>query len=78
MTSVLDTALQKSEYLVGDKCTFADLAFVTWAEAAQYFVGETANLAKYKKYSAWLEKLQARESVKKVTADQAKAKETQG
>ena len=78
MTSVLDTALHKSDYLVGDKCTFADLAFVTWAETAQYFVRETADLTKYKNYSAWLEKLQARKSVKKVTADKAKAKETEG
>lgn len=34
---VLNLALEGKEYLVGDKCTIADLAFVTWDHVSPYF-----------------------------------------
>jgi len=32
VTMVLNNALEGKEYLVGDKCTYADLSFVTWGK----------------------------------------------
>ncbi|KIX94986.1 uncharacterized protein Z520_09296 [Fonsecaea multimorphosa CBS 102226] len=42
VTSVLDTHLTttKQAYLVGDKCTYADLSFVTWAFLAMGLLRE--------------------------------------
>lgn len=72
---VLNLALEQSgkEYLVGDKCTIADLIFVMWDYVSPYFFGEeyaTMELdKKYPKYWAWRERLMARPAVKKVLAD---------
>lgn len=42
VTSVLDAHLQKSggEWLVGEKCTYADLAFVPWYWLCPAIMGE--------------------------------------
>lgn len=42
MTGVIDAHLQKekSEWLVGDKCTYADLAFVPWYWLCPAIMGE--------------------------------------
>lgn len=72
VVSVLDTWLQKHEYLVGDKCTFADLSFVTWAVIAPGLTGGVDVTSKYKSYTAWLEKMTSRPAVKKALADKAK------
>jgi glutathione S-transferase len=73
VTSVLDTALEGRQYLVGDKCTYADLSFVTWAENGAFFAGDKIDLTKYKNFSAWLQRLKERESVKSAFADKAEA-----
>ena len=72
VTMVLDTWLQKHEYLVGDKCTFADLSFITWASIAPYLTNGQDVTSKYKAYNAWLQKLTSRAAVKKVLADKQK------
>lgn len=76
MVSVIDLHLTKAgtPYLVGDKCTYADLSFITWAGIVpmlgiDVFEGGTKNL----KYKAWMDRLQERDSVKKVLADKAEA-----
>lgn len=69
---VLDAWLQKHEFLVGTKCTYADLAFVPYGA----FVYKTPMLSpdgkgfndKYPAYKAWLEKLMARPSAQKLWA----------
>lgn len=75
VTKVLDTVLSTREYLVGDKCTYADLAFVTWYAALPWaFAGEAIDLEKdYPSYGAWMKKLLARPAVKKAFADKAAA-----
>lgn len=69
VTMVLDKALEGKQYLVGNKISYADLSFVTWCHMIPYvfddeklpdFAGE------YPNYHAWLERLLARPSVKKV------------
>lgn len=66
---VLDSWLQKHEFLVGDKVTYADLSFVPYAAAVSTmdFLNQHGKLfegGKYPSYRAWLEKLLARDSVK--------------
>ena len=73
VTKVLDTALQGKEYLVGGKCTYADLAFVTWnaglervPDLYQQLKEDNAN------WKAWVERIGARDAVKKVLGEKAK------
>ena len=70
VTGVLDSWLQTHEFLVGTKCTFADLAFVPYGSLVYKMPklnpeGKSFN-EKYPAYTAWLEKLMARPSAKKV------------
>lgn len=64
---VLDTALEGKEYLVGDKCTYADLSFVTWSLIGQSAMDiEGFEIKKeLPNYTAWMERLLARPAVKK-------------
>ncbi|KAK2594183.1 hypothetical protein QQS21_008122 [Conoideocrella luteorostrata] len=73
VTSVIDTHLKKqgTEYLVGDKLTYADLMFVPWATAVTPLVGE--HLAEYDAYNAWLKKLTDRPVVSKILKEKAEA-----
>lgn len=74
VTSVLNNALEGKEYLVGDKCTYADLSFIPWATIAPFAMGEhKIDLGKeYPNYHAWMERLMARPAVKKVLAEKQK------
>jgi glutathione S-transferase len=67
---VLDSWLKDDhEFLVGDKVTYADLSFVPWAAAlGRLDPDKTIDVAKYPAYSAWLDKLLARDSVQKIMA----------
>lgn len=66
---VLDSWLQKHEWLVGDKLRFADLSFVPYSSLQlnvpwMHQGGDVFEGGKYPAYQAWLKKLMARESVK--------------
>lgn len=65
---VLDGWLAKHKFLVGDKLTYADLAFAPWAGMVPLFNREEKkiDLDKYPAYSKWLGDMLARDSVKKV------------
>jgi glutathione S-transferase len=71
VSTVIDTHLkdQKTKYLVGDKLTYADLAFIPWFKLT--FTWMLADW-KYKEelpvFAAWADGLIARESVTKVSA----------
>lgn len=68
---VLDGWLAKSEHgvLVGDKITYADLAFVPWASSVPRLdADKSIDMDKYPAYSKWLAGMLARESVKKILA----------
>ncbi|EXJ61827.1 glutathione S-transferase [Cladophialophora yegresii CBS 114405] len=65
---VLDGWLQKHKFLVGDKLTYVDLAFVPWSAGVPWLDSDkTIDMAKYPAYSKWLGDMLARDSVKKVT-----------
>jgi glutathione S-transferase len=76
---VLDAHLKKqgSQFLVGDKCTYADTAFVTWGSNVPWLTtGDDPKIdieGKYPSYDAWLKRVCERPAVKKVLADKAKA-----
>lgn len=62
---VLNTALQGKEWLVGDKCTFADLAFLPYNSRVNMVLqcpeGEDP-LAPYPNVQAWHQRMEVRES----------------
>lgn len=69
VTGVLDVALKGKDWLVGDKCTYADLSFVTWAEVGNGLLaqfGKLDILEKYPNYKRWMAAMNQREVVKKV------------
>ncbi|KZT01683.1 glutathione S-transferase [Laetiporus sulphureus 93-53] len=67
---VLDGVLQKQEWLVGGKCSVADMAFITWNNAALGMIindVEGLDLEKdYPAFHAWHQKLMARPAIKSV------------
>lgn len=82
--SVLELGLERSDsgWLVGDKCTYADLSFVTWASVGEGLlreVGKFEGLAeKSPRYTAWLERLHGMEGVEKVQGLMAKGRAEHG
>lgn len=70
---VLDTVLKNNGdgYLVGGKCTYADLSFLTWARAVPFVMkGTDYDPAKEcPSYGAWIAKLLERPAVKKVYSE---------
>ncbi|KAL8756412.1 MAG: hypothetical protein Q9184_004503 [Pyrenodesmia sp. 2 TL-2023] len=76
VTKVLDSILKGKEYLVGDKCSYADLAFVPWATLVPGLLGaadEEELASETPEYSAWVGRLMARPAVKKVLEEKAEA-----
>ena len=70
---VLDIQLQKSEYLVGNKCTYADLSFINWGVMIPFLAQGQDITSKHKAYTAWMEKITSRPAVKKVMKDKEEA-----
>ncbi|KAI8663347.1 hypothetical protein NCS57_00935300 [Fusarium keratoplasticum] len=69
---VLETILKDREYLVGDKCTYADLCFVPWNRVALFapFFKDTLwdryrIEERFPNFLAWHRRLSSRPSVKK-------------
>nr|XP_036588277.1 URE2 protein [Colletotrichum truncatum]KAF6799650.1 URE2 protein [Colletotrichum truncatum] len=68
---VLDFVLKGKKYLVGDKATYADIAFMSWDYVARLLLGEAWNEkyainSKYPDYAAWVERIRARPAVAKM------------
>lgn len=69
MASILDSHLANRTWLVGDKCTYADLAFVMWNPQVPFILKEAKDPwdpAKYPNFKRWQEAMLARDSVKYV------------
>jgi glutathione S-transferase len=75
VVGVIDRHLkqQGTEYLVGDKCTFADLAFVMWHQTMPRLVDGWDYQTEMPTFHAWNERLQSRPAVKKIFEEKAKA-----
>ncbi|RYP53628.1 hypothetical protein DL768_001408 [Monosporascus sp. mg162] len=72
VTGVLEKALEKGDWLVGDKCTYADLSFLGWQRVAPMFAGEDI-YEKFPKVGAWMKRMESRPAVRKVLKDQEAA-----
>lgn len=70
VSSVLDRVLKDKEYLVGDKWSFADLAFIPWFLVPE-FLG--ISLSAYPNLEAWLNRQKAKPSVAKMLEARAAA-----
>ena len=60
---VLDKALEHREWLVGGKCTYSDLSFVTWSHVAEGLMKELGRsdwMQNFPRYAAWYEALKSR------------------
>lgn len=71
VAGVLDSVLKERDWLVGDKCTYADLAFVMWNTQIAFFMGsregdQAWRPEEFPHFKRWQEAMLARESVKKV------------
>lgn len=69
VVGVLDRALKGRDWLVGAKCTYADLAFVMWNVNIEYVLKDRPdgwNIADYPNFKRWHEAILARDSLKKV------------
>lgn len=67
IAGVLDRALQGKDWLVGDKCTYADLAFVMWNSQLDLIMqGHGWDIADYPNFKRWQEAMLERDSLKKV------------
>ncbi|KAL8949737.1 MAG: hypothetical protein Q9222_004183 [Ikaeria aurantiellina] len=65
--SVLEGALAGKQWLVGDKCTFADLSFVTWNDRMDMVLGAPSSkpLRSFPNVEAWHTRMTSRESFKR-------------
>ncbi|KAL9097269.1 MAG: hypothetical protein Q9165_000696 [Trypethelium subeluteriae] len=73
VVKVLDTWLEGKEWLVGDKCTYADLSFVAWNAAIDFFMKgrpkeEWDPQTKYPNFARWQKSMLARPSVQKASS----------
>lgn len=73
MLSVLETILADKEYLVGDRVSYADLAFVPWNWLLEWLPSAAGWRTEFPKVAEWDRKLNALESVKTAVAARAEA-----
>jgi glutathione S-transferase len=68
VTGVIDAHLkkQKTEYLVGDKLTYADLMFVPWTNSIAGLPAGSVDLSGFEAFDAWFARLASRPSVQKI------------
>lgn len=79
VSSVLDRALEGRDWLVGDRCCYADISFLTWYDAVttKILAGEIDLGTEYTNLFDWLNRIKERPAMTKMLRDQAtKAKET--
>jgi len=71
VTSVLNGHLKTQEqgWLVGGKCSYADLAMFQWQNMMMGMMKDLVDLSEYTEVTAWIERLRERTSVKEVLAD---------
>ena len=75
VTGVLDNALAGKEWLVGNKCSYADLSFIMWYVLVD-FIDQKKEFhfeTEYPNYSRWMKAMMERPGVKKCLEERAKA-----
>ncbi|SPO05566.1 related to theta class glutathione S-transferase [Cephalotrichum gorgonifer] len=72
VTSVLERALDGRDWLVGDKCTYADLSFIAWQRIVPRLLGDSF-YDKYPRVKAWLDRMHERPLVVKINEERRAA-----
>src|SRR4051794_36727833 len=78
---VIEGALDGKQWLVGDKCTFAELAFVTWNDRLNAVLVMPEGRDKFEKFpniKGWHERMTSRPSWKNAMESRAKLMDEQG
>jgi len=67
IVKVIDGALEGREWLVGDKCTYADLAYVSWSAVLPLFMHSRSewDIENHPNFKRWHEAMMSRPSVQK-------------
>jgi glutathione S-transferase len=73
VSGVLDGVLKDREFLVGDRFSYADAAFLPWFDSVPYFTDAIKFDTEFPHLWAWLEKTRARPAIAKVWEERAKA-----
>ncbi|KAJ5107386.1 hypothetical protein N7456_004061 [Penicillium angulare] len=75
VTGVLEKALEGKLWLVGEKCTYADLSFVPWQDVLSLVSSELVDeLARdFPNVEAWMGRMKQRADVKKVLEEKKQA-----
>ncbi|KAB8076285.1 glutathione S-transferase [Aspergillus leporis] len=71
ITGVLGSVLRNQTWLVGDKCTYADLCFVPWQKWAPILGGD--DIGDAFPLERWINEMKKRPAVAKVLEDQERA-----
>lgn len=77
---VLEQSLRGKQWLVGDKSTYADLAFVTWNDRMDMVLGvpDSKPLKEFPNVEAWHNRMVGRESFRKAMEVREKMMDEQG
>lgn len=77
---VLENHLAGRQWLVGDKCTFADLSFVTWNDRMDMVLGvpDSKPLKDFPNVEAWHNRMISRDSFKNAMRTREKLMDEQG
>ncbi|KAL3462286.1 glutathione S-transferase [Aspergillus heterothallicus] len=73
VSGVLDGVLKDREYLVGDRFSYADAAFLPWFDSLLIFTNEIKWEIEFPHLTAWLDKIRTRPAIAKVWEERAKA-----
>ncbi|CAI7587145.1 unnamed protein product [Penicillium crustosum] len=74
VSGVLNGVLERHNYLVNDKCSYADLVFISWFEVVPWVAGDAIDLERdFPNVYLWLKTLKSRPSV--ITGLGAKSEE---
>ena len=78
---MLDGVLKDREWLVGEKCTFADLSFLPWNDRIDMIVLSKSIdeiKAKYPNFAAWQARMVTRDSWKQAMETRSQLMDEQG
>ena len=84
VVSVIELQLERNGtgWLVSDKCSYADLSFVTWSAVGEGLLKQLNKMdrfeEKYPKYVDWLKRLGEREDVKNINVKMAQGRADHG
>lgn len=68
----LHLSKNKTDYLVGNNYSYADLAWTTWNQLIGWLAADIDVKKDFPLFAAWNDRIQSRPSVIKVAADKAK------